>query len=572
MANTTDQQLSSIYHNGYTYSVGDTIKISSNWYANSYQSQPGNDITQYLSSTVFQITTIYNQDYAHWSDTYYPDNPITVKIVSSNSTIVGQTGCIQLAQIVPGSGGKPDTYTVSFNANGGSGAPGAQTKTYGVTLTLSSTKPTRSGYEFIGWGSSTSDTSVDYNAGDSYTVNAGTTLYAIWKKTITLSYNANGGSGAPGSQSATVYNATTSNKFTISSTKPTRTGYTFAGWSTSNTATSSSYNSGGSITLSSSDTLYAVWTEHYLTVNYYSNNATSYNGTSTALNTVNNNNVLIWTQKYYYSTYYKDGLNDYSSGSTLGMVRTGYSSTGNWGTSTSGGYLISQNTGITGESLAQALGKTLASGNASVNVYAQWAANTYTIAYNGNGHTSGSTANSSHTWGVAKNLTANGFVKTGYDFAGWGEGTSDGVKYTDKQSVSNLTSDNGGTVTLFAKWEAKTFAVTFDANGGSVGTASITVTYDSTYGTLPIPTRAGYKFLGWYTAKSDGTQITSSTKVTITAAQTLYAHWEPMNVAYYNNNGTYVLCNTYGKVNGQWQPMLLYGKINGAWVRSVTDE
>lgn len=545
-------------YNGYRYSIGDIITLK--------------DRKLYYDSYGPSYTTV-NGDYNWKICQIYPTQEVKIYIEyeSGSQYSQGYSGFVYPSQIA--SGGLDIEHTVTFNANGGSGAPSAQTKVYGTVLTLSSTQPTRAGYTFQGWGISDSDTSVDYAAGGQYGKDEDINLYAIWKKTITLSYNANGGFGAPNSQSANVYNATTSNKFTISSTKPTRTGYTFLGWSTSNTATSSSYNSGGSITLSSSDTLYAVWTENYLTVNYYSNNATSYNGTSTALNTVNNNNVLIWTQTYYYDNAYSSGLNNYSSGSTLGMVKTGYSPTGNWGTSTSGGTLVHQDTGFaTGADLAYVLGKSLNSGNASVNVYAQWTANTYTVAYNGNGHTGGSTANSTHTWGVAKNLTANGFTKTGYDFTGWGEGTSDGVKYTDKQSVSNLTSDNGGTVTLFAKWKAKTFTVTFDANGGSVSTASKTVTYDSTYGTLPVPTRAGYKFLGWYTAKSGGTQITSSTKVIITAAQTLYAHWEPMNVAYYNNNGTYVLCNTYGKVDGQWQPMLFYGKINGAWVRSVTDE
>ena len=73
------------------------------------------------------------------------------------------------------------TYTVSYNANGGSGAPGNQAKTYGVTLTLSSTKPTRTNYNFKGWGTSSSSTTVAYAAGASYTANASITLYAIWE-------------------------------------------------------------------------------------------------------------------------------------------------------------------------------------------------------------------------------------------------------------------------------------------------------------------------------------------------------------------------------------------------------
>lgn len=74
------------------------------------------------------------------------------------------------------------TYKVSYNANGGSGAPSDQTKEHGTTLTLSSTKPTRAGYEFLGWGKDgATDTTADYQPGGSYTNNAAITLYAIWK-------------------------------------------------------------------------------------------------------------------------------------------------------------------------------------------------------------------------------------------------------------------------------------------------------------------------------------------------------------------------------------------------------
>jgi len=54
-----------------------------------------------------------------------------------------------------------------------------------------------------------------------------------------------------------------------------------------------------------------------------------------------------------------------------------------------------------------------------------------------------------------------------------------------------------------------------------------TVTYDGTYGTLPIATRAGYTFMGWYTDETGDTKIESGTTVAITSDQTLYAHWEP---------------------------------------------
>ena len=72
-------------------------------------------------------------------------------------------------------------YTISYNANGGSGAPASQTKAYGANLTLSSTVPTRSGYTFLGWSTSSTATTATYAKGATYTANMTATLYAVWK-------------------------------------------------------------------------------------------------------------------------------------------------------------------------------------------------------------------------------------------------------------------------------------------------------------------------------------------------------------------------------------------------------
>ena len=77
---------------------------------------------------------------------------------------------------------------VSYNANGGSGAPASQSKYYNVTLSLHTTKPTRSGYTFLGWATSPTATSVAYSAGAAYSANSGVTLYAVWQKNHAHSY------------------------------------------------------------------------------------------------------------------------------------------------------------------------------------------------------------------------------------------------------------------------------------------------------------------------------------------------------------------------------------------------
>ena len=96
---------------------------------------------------------------------------------------------------------------------------------------------------------------------------------------------------------------------------------------------------------------------------------------------------------------------------------------------------------------------------------ATFAANTYTVAYNGNGHTGGSTPTSSHTYGTSKALTLNGFIKTGHVFKGWATSANGAVVHTDGKSVLNLTSVHNTTVALYAQWELTL--------GGAVGAPAL---------------------------------------------------------------------------------------------------
>lgn len=156
-------------------------------------------------------------------------------------------------------------YAITYNANGGTGAPSAQSKWHGEAITLSSTKPTRTGYSFQGWGTSAADTTVDYQPGASYTTNAALTLYAIWKaNTYTVTYNANGGTGAPAAQTKTY-----GTNLTLSSTRPTKTNYTFKGWATVANSSVITYQPGGTYTTNAAITLYAVWESSYVLPKIY---------------------------------------------------------------------------------------------------------------------------------------------------------------------------------------------------------------------------------------------------------------------------------------------------------------
>ena len=151
------------------------------------------------------------------------------------------------------------SFTVSYNANGGSGAPSSQTKYFSKTLTLSSTQPTRTGYTFQGWSTSATG-GVNYSSGGSYTANSGATLYAVWKaNTFEVKFDANGGENAPSSQTKT-YGV----DLALTSNVPTRKDYNFLGWGVTASDRTPTYLAGATYTNNSAVTLYAVWELAYV--------------------------------------------------------------------------------------------------------------------------------------------------------------------------------------------------------------------------------------------------------------------------------------------------------------------
>ena len=124
-------------------------------------------------------------------------------------------------------------YTVKYNANGGSGAPTDQKKVQGINLTLSSTTPTRTGYTFNNWNTKQDGSGNSYAKGATYTTDFWSpTLYAQWTiVNYTISYDLKGGSVSGNPANYNIETAT----FTLKN--PTRTGYTFKGWTGSNGST-----------------------------------------------------------------------------------------------------------------------------------------------------------------------------------------------------------------------------------------------------------------------------------------------------------------------------------------------
>ena len=151
-----------------------------------------------------------------------------------------------------------NVYTINYNANGGSVTETSKSVTYGSQIGILAT-PTRIEYTFLGWNTKSDGSGTTYSSSMIYKQTSDITLYAIWKtNTYTISYNANGGKGAPSSQ---YYTYATSGNITLSTIKPVRSGYIFKGWSTSSSATIATYSAGGSFSRNKAydTTLYAVW-------------------------------------------------------------------------------------------------------------------------------------------------------------------------------------------------------------------------------------------------------------------------------------------------------------------------
>lgn len=402
-------------------------------------------------------------------------------------------------------------YTVTFDPVGGTLETTSKTVTYDAPYGILPT-PSKTGYGFEGWY--LNGTQITSNSVVKITSNV--TLTAKWsanKYTIEY-YNA----GVKVGSSAHAFNAAQNLK-TDTQLNISKTGYSLAGWSTSSTSNTVAYKNGEQvINLTTTNNavikLYAIWSPNTYTVTFDPNGGT---GGPTIQNFIFNRGDKLTTSI---------------------PSRKGYTFT-HWQRSDNANYTFKP-------------GDVIPNGWLSFKLSAQWEANTYNVEYY-NGTTKVGT--SAHTYDVAKTLTTASTLKlskTGYSFAGWTTTSgSSTANYKDGASVANLTPTNNGTVKLYAVWQANQYTVTFNPNGGSVNPASKTVAYNSTYGTLPTPTRAGYNFAGWYL---NDAQIITGSKVTTASNHTLIAKWTQLQNTKYtvkhylmNVNGVgYTLKETQG--------------------------
>ena len=213
-------------------------------------------------------------------------------------------------------------------------------------------------------------------------------------------------------------------------------------------------------------------------------------------------------------------------------TRSNYVFTG-WFTASSGGTQVTADTQVTITS--------------NQTLYAQWTQFQHVIHYNANGGSgtmTDSVVSDANPYGTPVTLKSCEFTKTGYHFTGW-------LVTVGTTSIVGEIKQPGQTVNVdfhyptdpqihdgyaVAQWAPNTYTVTFDANGGTVGTASKTVTYDAEYGDLPIPSLTDYAFKGWFTAALNGNLVVGSDIYNLTSDQTLYAHWVENTTLWTNGN------------------------------------
>ncbi len=563
-------------------------------------------------------------------------------------------------------GWKPNTYTVSFNANGGSGGQSADvTATYDSAMpSISTTAPTRDGYTFIGWYDNKTYTAGTqyYNAtgasARAWNKTANTTLYAGWRpNSYTVSFNANGGSGG---QSATVTATYDSAMPSISTTAPTRTGYTFMGWYDNATYTSGTqyYTAAGASARkwdkTADTTLYAGWRANVYQVVFRtgSTNMGSQDFTYgvsqklTAVSTMSNIPVLStngwtfagWSIDANSTVEYEDGQSvsnlttthggtyvlygvwtrpvtfKYYNGATATGVTTSTRTQSYYNTSATAagknavstypivtqtgdnkwapyGWALNSNTTTDSASTATTTAANVSPGIDTSNpIYTALYNRTYTITYDGNNATSGSTANTTGTQYfnsgsssanyLQLTLAQNGFTKIGYGFSKWADllaatplEYAAGATYTVLNQ--NRTWASTPLTTMFAVWGAQQYEITLDQNGATTNATTtklytkyntgvysdsgrttamttsskvslpqrqFTVTFNANGGFVSTSSAtATSEFNGYWSATSGGTQYINASGTMLDAGltagkgyaanKTWYARWVPGSVA-----------------------------------------
>ena len=464
----------------------------------------------------------------------------------------------------------PNTYTVSYNSNGGTGSAqrlgvnvsSDQYTTAGAAVTLPSVGTlVRLGYNFGGW--STSPTGSALSGG--FTTTSNVTLYAVWIiKVVAITYD----KGTAASFAFSVFPANSSGQFatqilvgqnidtniTIGSDS-----FRFVGWSDG----TSTYSAGAPFRLGESDvTFTAIW------VRVFAVRSTSNRGTAAAGdlvhdaeclnagNTCNDAQVITANSAPTRVGYTFNGWVDQNGAAlqpaaTFTVSATRYLLYATWNPiaytitydlAGAPGIAATQNSLNIGQTFTTAqapsrAGYSFAGWNSGGQVYgaganvqvgssnlvfaAVWTPNIYVLSFDWNGGSGTATPDSNYTFASAHVLPAGtNHTKLGHTFAGWSITLGGSAVNLEDAALAA----SGANILLFARWLPNSYAVVFDSQGGSaVPDGSVTFGSNITLPTAPVKT--GFNFVGWFDAAVGGTQVSGSTLWQQAANLTLYARW-----------------------------------------------
>ena len=432
-----------------------------------------------------------------------------------------------------------NSYTVSFNSNGATGGTLPSTSTFtvaaGATIPGNTGTLVRTGYKFDGWNTAPDGSGITYLLNDRYAYPIDLILYANWSFIdYAIVYEKNGGTGTPPLQQ--IFNVQSG--ATISDIKNyvdptindlTRSGYTFSNWATNADGTGTSYNTGDTYTVTADLTLYANWTANSYTL--------SYNHNTLGTGSMSDQPFTVISATHISSNTF--------------TPNAGYRFVG-WNT-TSGG---------TGTSYADT---SIYSTPGNQVLYAMWEETAKSsVIYDLNGGSGTSPTTQKVTSGTSVTVSSNGlFSRAGYTFNGWNT-AADGSG-TNRAANSSLTVSSD--ITLYAKWTANSYTLSYNKNGGTgsiPSNQSFTVIAGATVGTGSL-TKTGYTFDGWWNSASGGTGSTTLKVGDVysdPADLTLYALWTPIDytITYDANGGL-----------GDTPENQVFNVENGATIASGTD-
>ena len=316
-----------------------------------------------------------------------------------------------------------------------------------------------------------------------------------------LTYDGNGNNGGSAPRDTNSYRAEDKAVVAGNSDSLTKTDKYFDGWNTKKDGSGTTFHQGDTLVFDTVNvTLYALWTD----VPYYT---VSYHGSG-------NNGGSVPKDE----TKYRSGMTVIVRSNGGSLTKNGY---------TFAGWKDTEN----GDGTSYMPGDTFVIGSASVNLYAKWSINRYTVHYSGNGNQSGTApADSAYTFGDTATIRSHGtLAKNGYTFVAWSTSADgNGTTVLEGKKLAVGSSD----ITLYAQWKVNEYKVTYSGNGHTGGSAPDTVTVkygDSVHvsgkGNL---SKTGHTFTGWSTAANGlGTIYPADTVFAIGQESIhLFARWE----------------------------------------------